>query len=88
MPCSQLWTSQNDAKESETPCDIDSSSEDASTTGGLCYLAGCDEIPGGKREGPGKSYWLYLVSYLSSLLNAGNRSNGGFDPNSVDWTDV
>jgi len=65
-----LWSACDDAKKIKTPCDYSTSSEDASTTGGLCYLDGCDNIPGGKREGPGA------------------RSDGGFDPNDVDWDDV
>jgi hypothetical protein len=51
-----LWTACDDAKEKKKPCDYSSSSEDSSTTGGLCYLDGCDEEPSGKREGPGKSF--------------------------------
>jgi hypothetical protein len=71
----------DEAKENQTPCDIGSSSEDASTTGGL---SGCDKKPAGKREGPGTSK---LVAE-SILLNAtGNRSNGGFDPDDVDWSE-
>jgi len=59
-----------DAKKNKKLCDIDNSSEDASTTGGLCYLSGCDKKPGGKRDGPGKSNWLYRVySTLSYLLD-------------------
>jgi hypothetical protein len=51
-----LWKPCDEAKENQKPCDFSSSSEDSSTTGGLCYLSGCDGKPGGKREGPGKSY--------------------------------
>jgi hypothetical protein len=43
-----------------------SSSEDASTTGGLCYLPGCDKKPGIKREGPGMLFSaLSLESFTS-----------------------
>ena len=51
-----LWTACDDAKGKKKPCDYSSSSEDSSTTGGLCYLDGCDKKPSGKREGPGKSF--------------------------------
>ena len=48
----------HDAKKKKKPCDYSSSSEDSSTTGGLCSLEGCDKKPGSKRDGPGKSYCL------------------------------
>ncbi|KAF2191721.1 hypothetical protein K469DRAFT_555312 [Zopfia rhizophila CBS 207.26] len=44
LPC-------DNAKKSKEVCD--SGSEDSKTTGGLCYLFGCDRKPGIRREGPG-----------------------------------
>ncbi|ORX95373.1 hypothetical protein BCR34DRAFT_199168 [Clohesyomyces aquaticus] len=41
-----------DAKKSQKVCS--SGSEDSKTTGGLCYLGGCDMKPNVRREGPGK----------------------------------
>lgn len=68
------------------PCDVPSSSEDSSTTGGMCYLSGCDRKPTGKREGPGKSAYTTIPKYISEYY-AGNRSDGGFDANDVDWSE-
>lgn len=42
----------NEAKNAKKVCD--GGSEDSKTTGGLCYLPGCDKKPGIRREGPGK----------------------------------
>lgn len=44
----------NDAKKIKKVCDY--GSEESKTTGGLCYLPGCDKKPGVRREGPGKRY--------------------------------
>jgi uncharacterized protein with von Willebrand factor type A (vWA) domain len=41
-----------EAKKAKKVCD--SGSEESKTTGGLCYLPGCDKKPGIRREGPGK----------------------------------
>ncbi|KAF2195588.1 hypothetical protein K469DRAFT_545995 [Zopfia rhizophila CBS 207.26] len=40
----------DNAKKSQEVCR--SGSEDSKTTGGLCYLSGCDKKPGICREGP------------------------------------
>lgn len=55
-----LWNPCDNAKRNKTPCDVPSSSEDSSTTGGMCYLSGCDRKPTGKREGPGKSIYITI----------------------------
>ncbi|PGG95928.1 hypothetical protein AJ80_09895 [Polytolypa hystricis UAMH7299] len=39
-----------EAKKSKVPCET--GSEDSKTTGGLCYLPGCDRLPRHRREGP------------------------------------
>ncbi|KAF2785786.1 hypothetical protein K505DRAFT_261337, partial [Melanomma pulvis-pyrius CBS 109.77] len=44
MPC-------NNARRSQNVCE--SGSEDSKTTGGLCFISGCDKRPGIHREGPG-----------------------------------
>jgi hypothetical protein len=44
------------AKKDKSPCS--SGSEDSKTTGGLCYISGCDKKPGTVREGPGKLPYL------------------------------
>ncbi|KAF4637054.1 hypothetical protein G7Y89_g1015 [Cudoniella acicularis] len=62
-----LWNPCEEAKKAKKVCE--SSSEDASTTGGFCYEEGCDEEPGGRREGPN------------------DITNGGFDPDDVNWNE-
>jgi hypothetical protein len=44
-----------DVKKNKKLYNIDSSLEDASTIGGLCYLSRCDKKPNGKRNGLDKS---------------------------------
>jgi len=61
----------------------DSGSEDSKTTGGLCYLPGCDKKPGIRREGPGKTYQSSPKS-LRLRNQTGDRTDGGFDPDDVD----
>lgn len=39
-----LWNPCDNAKNDKTPCDVDSSSEDSSTTAGLCYLSASSDI--------------------------------------------
>lgn len=39
------------AKKDKEPCDTESGT--AATTGGECYISGCDKKPNPKREGPG-----------------------------------
>ena len=62
-----LWNPCDDAKRNKTPCNVSNSSDGSSTTGGMCYLPGCDKKPGGKREGPGKS--IIHCSYFRLYLN-------------------
>ena len=50
-----LLNSCKDSKKNKKLCNIDSSLEDASTTGGLCYLSRCDKKPSSKRDSLGKS---------------------------------
>lgn len=71
-----LWTVCDDAKEKKKPCDYSSSLEDSSTIGGLCYLEGCNEKPESKRDGPGKSYCLYLGTLLEFYLMLPRRKDG------------
>ncbi|KAH8586150.1 hypothetical protein B0O99DRAFT_529274 [Bisporella sp. PMI_857] len=65
----KLWNPCDNAKQNKTLCDVSSSSENSSTTRGMCYLNRCDRKPGKKREGPR------------------GRSNSGFDPDDVDWSE-
>jgi hypothetical protein len=63
-----LWNPYDEAKKAKKVCD--SGSENLSTTGGFCYLDGCDRKAGGLRDSLSKSYWLYLAGWLSILLKA------------------
>jgi hypothetical protein len=55
-----------DAKKAEEPCS--SGSEDSKTTGGLCYISGCDKKPGLCREGPGKLILLPDIMAVSKIF--------------------
>jgi len=45
-----------EAKEKEEVCE--SGSEDSSTTGGFCFIEGCDKKPGLIRDGPSQSLFV------------------------------
>ncbi len=72
----------DDAKKAEKVCS--SGSEDSKTTGGLCYISGCDKKPGGRREGPGKL--IIWQSQGNTNIKTDDRTDGGFNPDDIDWS--
>lgn len=79
-----LSTPCSDAKKKKEVCD--GGSEVSSTTGGWCFLGGCDKEPNMMRDGPGSQSNTLLIGFITDSVS-GARKNGGFESSQIDWDD-